>query len=51
MFQRLIACIYGRWPCNDHHPDILLQLVLMLSHDFFQATPNTIANNRASEVT
>jgi hypothetical protein len=51
MFQRLVARSYGGWPCNNHHPDILSQSVLMLSHNFSQATPNTIATNRASQVT
>ena len=51
MFQSLVARIYGRRPCNNHEPDIPSQIVLMLSHNFSQATPNAIASNRASQVT
>jgi hypothetical protein len=51
MFQSLVARLYRLRLCNNHNPHILSQIVLVLSHNFFQTTPNTIASNRASQAT
>jgi hypothetical protein len=45
----VIARIRGIAPRNNHNPKVLSQIMLMLSHDLSQTTPDTIADYRAAE--
>jgi hypothetical protein len=36
---------------NEHDPKIVSQMMLVQAHKFPQTTPNTIASNRATEMT
>jgi hypothetical protein len=49
--QRTIARVGCIASGNEHNPKAISQFVLMLPHNFSQTTPNTIANNCATDAT
>jgi hypothetical protein len=51
MFQRAIVRGRGILPGNEHNPNAFSQVMLVLPHNFPKTTPNTIANDRASQAT
>jgi hypothetical protein len=51
MFQLAIVRRRSIPPGNEHNPNAFSQVMLVLAHNFPKTTPNTIANDRASEAT